>query len=259
MKNLLRYVGIFFFFLILCFAFLNYNNKIENQIQKSKTDQWIEQKNGNYIIDRIVAYSNVYIESNEDNQRPNWQISAKQFTDFAIYIKSNKAKKTDETNIKEISIENIKIDEMPKIGIPTFNTIRLKDFGKLEISKEEISNGIIKFDVIKDSENIDENKLQFKNNGEFPLTFQYVNNEIVKDIIISDISKPLIYDASILKRINVPVDSLKSKISFNIKIVNELGEEYIAEIQTILPITEEIYNGSQTNQIEVDRKLQLII
>lgn len=132
----------------------------------------------------------------------------------------------------------------------------VNDFAKDELH-DKIDIKDISFDVIENSDTVDDTKLQFKKDASIPLTIGYVNNEIQKEYVIDNINSPLEHNGSILKRAGIPINSIKSKISFNIKIVNALDEVYKTSISMDLPITEEIYNGSQTVSINYNQQFKI--
>lgn len=87
-----------------------------------------------------------------------------------------------------------------------------------------------------------------------PITLEYVNTNIKENCIISDISKPLIYDGSLLKRGSVPISSIGCNISFNVHITNNLGNKYVATVYIDIPLSNEkdgssIYDGNISKEI----------
>ena len=80
----------------------DYNYSILNQNEKFK-------------LKKIIAYSSANAINTANIQYPYWNLSIYQFTDFAIYIDTVK-----DGEIKEISIENLKVDNMPEYGETRF-------------------------------------------------------------------------------------------------------------------------------------------
>lgn len=230
-----------------------YNN--QQEIGNNKIVEENNKKNI-FIIDKIIAYSNANAKKNENNQRADWELSIYQYTDLAIYIKINQTDDDRESNIKSISIENMKILQNPKLGTPVLGAKKIRDFGKDENEiKESISN--INFELLEKQDSIENSEYPFKKDGSIPLTITYFNNNIKEKYIISDITQALTFDGSLLRRARIPIDAIKSKIGLTVKIVNELQEEYTATVEFDLPITEELYEGSQTVIIDSKQEFEI--
>ena len=257
MKKYVKYVPIIIAFITIIIVFIIHNT---NAGKPKNTEQNTVSKNVNFEIDKIVAYSDVIIRENEKNQRADWELGIDQFTDLAIYLKTAQDAKIEETDIKEISIENIHILEAPKLGEVVFYKRKLNDYSsrKLETIKDSIVNdGYIRYDVIENNKKIDFNELQYKKDMTLPIIIGYLNENVRREFIIHDLSTPLIFDSSILKRVNVPINALKSKMEFTIKIKNTLDQIYESKTVVDLPITEDIYNGNQTEVIRATSNFEL--
>lgn len=108
---LIALLGIILYILHLC-------NSKKNDLIEYKTDQLLQNKNANFIVDKIIMYSSANAINTEKGQHPYWILSIYQFTDFAIYIKINENTNKEEIDIKEIWVENIKIEDLPEFGTP---------------------------------------------------------------------------------------------------------------------------------------------
>ena len=231
MKKVLKLFIAIIIMVVIIFAFFSYNNINMNNMENIQNTQIITHKNKNFYIDKIIAYSSANAKNNGNERHAYWDLSIYQYTDFAIYINKNEA--TEETDIQEIYIENLKIENMPEFGIPRFYIRNIMDIGKQEFSEDEIQD-----------------KIQFENDIKIPLTFGYINEKIKDGYIIKDIDKPLEFNGSILKRANISIDSIKSSLSFTVKIINSLGEIYKTDVTIKLPITEKLYEGEEKNILE---------
>lgn len=230
-----------------CFALysINKNREYENK----RNAELIKEKNNIFKIDKIVAYSGASAKNNVNDQHAYWDLSIYQFTDFAVYIGVNSDKDVNETDIKKIFIDDLKIDRMSSEGNALFNILHLKDMGKAELDDEIKGVNKIEFSVVQ---NFSGDNLEFKKDCSIPLTFRYLNNEITDSRIIQNIDSPLKFDASILKRANISISSLICNISFVVRIINELDEAFEAKVSLELPINEELYKGSQTVNLDND-------
>lgn len=253
MKKITKYFIIILCLLVICIASyscIRISSKKEvNEMQEQITSI----KNHLFKINKIVAYSSANAENIASNQKAYWDLNIWQFTDFAIYIQINNNSQIVDSRIKGISIENLKVIEEPELGETKFYERKLKDIAKSDIPEIETSE--IKFEVIDNENDLNEDKLQFLSNGKYPLTFRYVNSKIGKNNLIKNTNEKLEYNAKVLKRANITLDSIKSKISFTVKIINGIDENYICDVSLNLPISEEIYSGSE--KVSIDEKSQL--
>ena len=238
------------------FILIQYNVKKVKQEEYIKNNEILSKKSNNFVVDKVIDYSNIMANDVNDGVQDYWRLNIFQFTDFAIYINVNNEIIDLKNEIKEVSIDNINIIEKPKIGETKFERIKLNDFAKSNnLQSENIDS--IKFKVIENNQNIDENENLFKKNGELPLYFRYINN-VSKDELITDISSKLEYNGSLLKRVNIPLESIKSKIGFRIKILTNSNETYVSNIELEIPISEEIFNGYQVISIDINKNFEYI-
>lgn len=258
MKENLKYVPIIIAIIIIIIVFLVHNITMSNT---KKIEQNTVSKNVNFEIDKIVAYSGTIIEENDKNQRADWEVNIDQYTDIAIYLKTSQDANKDETDIKEISIEDINVLETPQLGNVVFYKRKLNEYSnnKAEtIQNSKLEGNSIKCNVIENNKKISFNELQYKKDMTLPIIIGYLNENVRKNYIIQDISTPLVYDASILKRANVPINAIKSKIKFTVRIKNTLNQVYECRTILDLPISEDIYNGNQTKVFSVNSSFELI-
>ena len=60
--------------------------------------------------------------------------------------------------------------------------------------------------------------------------------------IISDTNADVVYDGTLLKNTNIPLDKMKCTLSFTIHIINYYNQEYRATAYVDIPITNTINN-----------------
>ena len=255
MKKWLKCCATVCLLVLVIFCLYKYNNQQENG--NNNDTQQIAQKNNIFRVDKIIAYSSANAKKNENNQRADWELSVYQFTDLAIYVQIKTTENKEESDIKAISIENMKVVQNPKLGETSFYARKLKDLGKSENIGNKLDSSLA-FEIIDEQEEVEKHEYPFKKDGSIPLILGYINNDIRKSYIITDTMLPLVFDGSILERTSVPVTSIQSKIEFTIKIVNALQEEFIATVELDLPINEEIYKGNQTVTIEEGQNFKMI-
>ena len=206
-----------------------------------------------FSIDRIYLYSSADASSNETT-KPVWDLNILQFTDIALYI-NNRSEEgvTYENTIKEITIDNIKFNNL-QTGTPNLYYKNVNDFAKLTNLEENKINDSIEFDIVN-SGDIDYSKPTLYSNCQNPITLEYVNTEMKEDTIISDISTPLTYDGSLLKKGGILLSQIGGTISFTITIINNYNQKYIATVYIDIPLEDSlsaasIYDGKIIKNIE---------
>ena len=206
-----------------------------------------------FSIDRIYLYSSADATSNETT-KPVWDLNVVQFTDIAIFI-NNRSENgvTYENTIKELTIDNVKFNGF-KIGKQDLYYKNVNDFAKLTNLEENKINDSIKFNIIN-SGSADYSKPTIYSNCQNPITLEYVNTEMKEDTIIYDISTPLTYDGSLLKKGGILLSQIKGTLSFTITIINNYNQKYIATVYIDTPLEDSlsaasIYDGKIIKNIE---------
>lgn len=139
---------------------------------------------------------------------------------------------------------------MPSMGKPEFYFKSINKFSKSEFTEENKIQDNLKFEISsEDNANLDTPILY--NNLANPITLTYINNNIKTDYTITDTSTPITYDGSLLKRCQVPLESIKTNISFDIYITNNLNQKFKSSVYLEIPLKDEntsILDGSITQK-----------
>ena len=206
-----------------------------------------------FSIDRIYLYSSADATSNETT-KPVWDLNIFQFTDIAIYI-NNRSEEgvTYENTIKELTIDNIKFNNV-KSGTPSLYYKNVNDFAKLTNTEENKINDSLEFNIIN-SGDVDYSTPVIYSNCQNPITLEYVNTNMKEDTIISDISTPLTYDGSLLRKGGILLSQMECTLSFTITIINNYNQKYVATVYIDIPLEdsmsgESIYDGKLIKNIE---------
>ena len=206
-----------------------------------------------FSIDRIYLYSSADATSNE-TVKPVWDLNVSQFTDIAIYI-NNRAENgvNYENTIKELNISNVKFNNLQS-GTPSLYYKNVNDFAKLTNLDENKINDSLSFNIVN-SGDADYTKPVIYSNCQNPITLEYVNTNIEENTIISDISTPLTYDGSLLKKAGILLSQMKCTISFTITIVNNYNQKFVATVYIDIPLEDSmsgasIYDGKLIKNIE---------
>ena len=88
-------------------------------------------------------------------------------------------------------------------------------------------------------------------NASNPIVLEYVNANLKTNEIISDTNAEVVYDGSLLKSTNIPLDKMKCTLSFTIHIINYYNQEYRATAYIDIPIINTtIYDGRLEKVLE---------
>lgn len=201
-----------------------------------------------FKVDKVTLFSSCDAK-NKSATSSNFTIeNLYQYTDMAFFISSPDTEKTSENTLKGVYIDNFKYEETPSIGEPKLYYKNIKDFAKSDIVEENIINERLDFEVTKEDE-VDLSKPILYNNLANPICISYVNSNIKNDYTITDTTKPITYDGSLLKTCGVLLNNIACKISFDVYITNNLDQEFKTTVFATIPLNNEeksIYDGSIT-------------
>lgn len=171
-----------------------------------------------------------------------------QYTDMALFISSPNPEKGLENTLKSVYIDNIKFTKTPELGIPNLYYKNIENFAKSEIVDTNVINDRLDFSISSDDvTNLDSPVLY--NNLANPIVLSFVNQNIKSDYTITDTSKAITYDGSLLKRCEILLNSIRTSISFDIYITNNLNQEFKCSVFIDIPIdtdSSSLYDGTIT-------------
>ncbi len=249
-KLVLTVLTSFLIFIILAITYLFFNRAIlksglENNLLSfaSKNEKTV------FSINRITFFSSCDAK-NKTATSSNFTIeNLYQFTDMAFFISSpSSGEKNLENTFKKVYIDNIKYEQRPTLGQPNLYYKNINNFAKSDIIDDNLINDKLEFDITSEDET-DLNRPTLYNNLANPIVLSYVNNNIKSDYTLTDTSKPITYDGSLLKSCNVLLNNISCKISFDIYITNNLEQEFKTTVYASLPLETEgksIYDGNVT-------------
>lgn len=171
-----------------------------------------------------------------------------QYTDMALFISSPNPEKGLENTLKSVYIDNIKFTKTPELGIPNLYYKNIENFAKSEIVDTNVINDRLDFSISSDDiTNLDSPVLY--NNLANPIVLSFINQNIKNDYTITDTSKAITYDGSLLKRCEILLNSIRTSISFDIYITNNLNQEFKCSVFIDIPIdtdSSSLYDGTIT-------------
>ena len=205
-----------------------------------------------FSIDKIVLYSSANATSNETT-RNLWNINVYQFTDIAIYLNNNSSSSLSSKNtIKELYIDNIEYSPSPEKGTPELYYKAIDNFGIPSLKDENLVQDKLNFKIINSKDTLDTNTASFYETCQTPITLQFVNKDIKANAIIPNSGETLVFDGSLLSKTNIALNNIKTSISFNINLTNNLDEKYVYNIKFDIPLEDNehsIYEGNIKKEI----------
>ncbi len=244
-------------------------------------------KNPLFSLEKVYCYSNANAIS-KTSSRAMWNLDISQYTDIALFLKIHNENETltqellqqrnaenisvveqsAKTTISELYIDHIRFSNT-STGHLSFNYQPFSKFGKIEdenLTEENVQSDKITFTLIANSEDVVSNtssNAQIDKNLTIPITLRYLNRNIQTDYTISNITEPLTFDGSLLKRSYIPISSIQNTVSFTIHIKNGLGDEYVYQMSLTIPLqneenTKSIYDGSYTEEKELTNQFFLL-
>ena len=242
-------LSIFIFMLVYTLITNISNNKFAKEINEfSKLNSKTV-----FSIDKIYMYSSADADNTEKN-RAIWNLNVHQYTDIALYI-NNRAEEglNYENSIKNMYIDNVRFSGLEK-GTPSLAFENAQNFGKFSNIEENIIKDKLDYEILNDGD-LDYSKPQMYADCSNPILLEYANKNVKENEIESDISQELVYNGQLLRRAGVFLDSIKCIVAFDITIINNYNQKFIASVYLDVPLEDTqtgdtIYNGKQVKTIE---------
>ncbi len=246
-KIILTIITIILFCIVIFLAFLVFQKYM---LRKNFGDDIVDFADKNqstiFSIDSITFFSSADA-AYKTNTASSFTIqNLYQYTDIAIYINSESDEDTFENTLKEVSIDNIQFSNMPNLGEPNLYFKSINDFASSTITEENLIEDSFEF-IVSSSDDADLSSPILYNNLANPLTFSYVNSNIVSDYTFTDVSSSITYDGSLLERCGINLEDINCTLSFDIYITNNLDEKFKTTVSINIPLSTEdntIFDGS---------------
>lgn len=248
-KIILTITAVILFLIVIFLGYLVFRKYI---LKKNFEDDILGFANKNQST--IFTINNITLFSSADagyktNTANNFTIqNLYQYTDIAIFIRNTASENTLENTLKKVTIDNISFTTKPNLGEPKLYFKSLNNFAKSDIIEENLISDSFEFNV-SSSDEADLNTPTLYNNLANPLTFSYVNTNIKPDYTITDVSSPITYDGSLLKKCNINLEDINPTISFDINITNNLDQNFRTNVSINIPLSsadKSIYDGNLT-------------
>lgn len=248
-KVFLTIVTILLFIIVLILINITcYQYFLKNNFEKSIMNFTSKNENTVFQIKDITFFSSCDVK-NKNASSSNFTIeNLYQYTDMALFITSPSKDKTLENTLKKVYIDNIQYTKLPSLGEPKLYYKNIYNFAKSDIIDSNLINDKLDFTITSD-DNASLDTPTLYNNLANPIVLSFVNSNIRTDYTITNTSKSITYDGSLLKRCEVLLNSINTSLSFDIYIVNNLNQEFKCTVFIDIPLETEnksIYNGNIT-------------
>ena len=202
------------------------------------------EQNMPFKLSDIIVLSNAEGYQEKESKEYKWDTEIYQTNDIYLNIEKNKNYKETQI-IKSIEIENIKINETPKVGEFAFYRVASNDKSLFNYKEDYKINEKIEYigDIKSDLSN-----LKISNQGG-TIILRAVN-KTGKEYKSNE--KEFEHSGKLLRQVNILNDDIKSTVSFDIVINLESEVSYKANIKLDLPIGDIIDQGYASKEIKED-------
>ena len=191
-----------------------------------------------FKVSKVIKYSSA--EATDNTVEQNLQdLSISQYSDIAVYIDNMSDEITEKNTIKELYIDNFKIDVGYQYGTPGLyykNPLEISKFRQIEDNKIEDR---LDYQIVytnEENQNSDYEKPVFFTDCSNPITLGYINKDIINNYQVTKENGLVSFDGRIFNNIDINLDELSPKISFTIHITNNLNEKYICNMSADLKL-----------------------
>lgn len=233
---------------VLLIIVLIYANLIHLNIYRknfAKENERIHKINEEQVfkVDKIILCSSANaIDLSEEKDLQD--LNLYQYTDIAIYL-DNGEELSKQNTVKELYIDNIRIDGNNSIGQKSLTYKNTLNFGLKEEIDEAKDTQDINFNIVhtnQENNQINYNEATFFTDCSNPITLEYLNYDIKTGFNMEE-NKSVVFDGSILKEANVSTKDIECKVRFKINIINNEDQKYSCPINIQIPL-KDIYKGT---------------
>lgn len=248
-KIILTIITIILFIIVLALCYLLlYKYVLKRNLENSALDFSDKNQETIFEINNVTFFSSCDAK-NKSASSSNFTLeNLYQYTDMAFFITSPKEEKNLENTLKSVYIDNIKFTKLPTLGTPSLYYKNIYNFAKSDIIDSNLINNRLDFNISSEDETSLDTPTLY-NNLANPIVLSYANNNIKTDYTITNTNSPLTYDGSLLKKCDILLNWIRSSISFDIYITNNLDQEFKCTVFIDIPLESEeesIYDGSVT-------------
>lgn len=194
-----------------------------------------------FRVSKIIKYSSAEAIDNSENQDLQ-DVNIHQYSDMAFYIDNLSDKLTEKNTIKELYLDNFKVDVEYDKGehfLYYKNPLAISKFRM--ISENEIKDRL-DYSIVYTNKDNDESNYEtpvFYTDCSNPITLSFVNKNIVEHYKVTKENGLVAFDGRMLNNLNIDLDKLSPKVSFKIHIKNNLDEVYCCDVSANMKLETE--------------------
>ncbi len=194
-----------------------------------------------FKVSKIIKYSSA--EAIDNTVEQNLQnLSIQQYSDIAIYIENMGDELTEKNSVKELYLDNFKIDIGYKYGSPALyykNPLEISKYRMIEQNKIEDS---LQYNIVytnEQNQNSDYQTPTFFADCSNPITIGFINKDIMNNYQVTKENGLVSFDGRIFNNMDMNLNELSPQISFTIHLKNNLDEDFICNMSADLQLETE--------------------
>lgn len=192
-----------------------------------------------FNLNKIIVISSIN-GTEKDAGENRWAFDVNQNADIYLYIEKNEKYKEQEA-IKNILIDNIKVEKQEESGTINFYRPNINETGSTFSNSEENLVQNIEYQGAMETEL---KNLKVGNQGGI-IIFRCANNNIAEYVS----NEEEINHSQLLSKVGKTEENLKQKITFDLNIKIESGKEYKASVSVDVPVGGLVEKGNSALEI----------
>lgn len=209
-----------------------------------------------FKISKVIKYSSA--EAIDNSPAQNLQdLSIHQYSDIALYIENMGDELTEENTIKELYLDNFKIDLGYNSGTQSLYYKNPLEISKFRLISENEIKEKLEYQIIYTNEENENSNYQnpvFFTDCSNPITIGYINKDIVKNYKVTKEKGLVASDGRIFNNLNIDLEKLSPKISFTIHLKNNLDENFWCDMSVDLKLETDEGTVKSGYIIEIEEK-----
>ena len=226
-----------------------------HQFVKQMTNIVEANKDPVFKVSKILKYSGADTEDKTSDQTLQ-DLSIHQYSDMAFYIDNLSNELTEKNTVRELYLDNFKIDVGYEKGIHTLYYKNPKEISKFRRNGENEIKDRLDYEIVytnEENKNSNYDKPIFFTDCSNPITIEFVNEDIVTNYQVTKENGMVSFDGRIFNNLDLDLEKLSPKISFTIHLKNNLNESFVCNVSANMKLqTEEgsVKNGYIIEKIE---------
>lgn len=185
-----------------------------------------------FKVSKIIKYSSA--EAIDSSEEQNFQdVNIHQYSDMAFYIDNFSDELTEKNTIKELYLDNFKVDVEYEKGDHLLYYKNPLAISKFRMIDENQIKDRLDYNIIYTNKENDEKNYEmpvFFTDCSNPISLSFVNKNIVEHYKVTKDNGFISFDGRMLNNLDIDLKKLSPKVSFKIHIKNNLDEVYCCDV-----------------------------